>query len=191
MNLDLFIGIVAAAWLLIIGSWKIVLLSFIAVVISPKLLEALQFIFALLPAFIALKVRNNRSFNWLSYLCSFISTSIGALIMSVWGILIYASFIKQASTQTILPLYILSYFMATIPFARIASKQAPPCFCLILNLWFQIAYLLLLVILSFIVMSSLKATVILFLIMQIPVLINLCSYIIENESESKYLRLVK
>lgn len=179
--LNLFGGIISGIWLLVIGNWKLVALSFLIGMIAPGILGFLM----LLPGIFAapaIAIQNNKSLKWLVYILMFASMFLNVLIMCIWGIIVFSYITYNADMKTFIPLYLLSYVVATSPFAYMASKEPADSAGHIYNFWFQVAYLLLIIIITLIGLSAVQALVVLLVIMLVPIIINFYIYL----SEQKY-----
>ena len=123
----------------------------------------------------AMAIQNNKHLTWLSYVLAFISMFLNTLIMCIWGILVLGYFAGNADVKTFIPLYLLSYVVATGPFAYMASKEPPASAGHIYNFWFQAAYLL------FIEIPIFYALIILLLVMIAPIIMNFYMYRCEQK----------
>ena len=124
MFLNMFSGIIAGIWLIIIGKWAPV-----GVAITAALVSSFAIGFAMLPAMIfsipAAKMLNKGT-GLIGYLLFFCSSVYVFGVLWYWSTFIfgiYASYVGSDGTGVI-PLMLMAYSVATAPVGHLASKES-------------------------------------------------------------------
>ncbi|QDR80198.1 MFS transporter [Sporomusa termitida] len=124
MILNMFGGIIAGIWLIIIGKWAPV-----GIAIATALVSSFVIGFAMLPAMIfsipAAKMINKGT-GFIGYFLFFCSSVYVFGVLWYWSIFIfgvYVSYIGPGGTG-IIPLMIMAYSVATAPVGHLASKES-------------------------------------------------------------------
>ena len=140
--LNWFGGIASLVWLLILGEWGLIgygILSilgagiFLSIVLMPALLFA---------APSAAFERKNIKIG--AYFFALLSEIYTIGVLSIWCIAIFVYHISQATPDSIFPVLVWSYSVATGPIVWLASKdlQSGDQYAMVSTFFIQIAYLL-------------------------------------------------
>jgi hypothetical protein len=108
---------VGAAWLVILGRWKIVLLGFFAALLGGIIIGLLTHPFFWLQALAAYTVKNGRTLRRqivsvqllaVSYICY-------AVVFAGWGLLVFAIILRAVPENEIIPAFFLAFSVGVWP----------------------------------------------------------------------------
>ncbi len=140
--INMFGGIVSGIWLAILGEWGLIGYGILALILSGMgigLAMMPGMIFAA-PAVIMLEKGNKLG----GYFFGFLSSLYTIIVLVAWCILVLIFHTKQASHESIIPVLIWSYGIATGPIAWLAQKDLKSGneYAMVSTFFIQIAYLL-------------------------------------------------
>lgn len=123
MFLNFFGGIVGGIWLLIIGGWRLVLLAFFIILISPYIFGLIYLI--LTPLILLTTYFANKKKTILMMIFAFINMIATSIVNLTWVIWVM-SMVLQLHDQglPLIPLILGGYAVATGPFTYMASKES-------------------------------------------------------------------
>lgn len=123
MFLNFFGGIVGGIWLLIIGGWRLVLLAFFVILISPYIFGLIYLILS--PLVLLATYFANKKKALLMMVFAFVNMLATSIINLTWVIWVI-SVALQLNDQglPLLPLVLGGYAVATGPFTYMASKES-------------------------------------------------------------------
>lgn len=148
--LNMLGGIVSGIWLIFIGEWRMLLLG-VAIIVGGNLIASI----ALMPGMVltvpgmALH-ESGGARKSLAYPLLFGGILWIYLVMSAWAIGAFIIFMRSADSRSWIPLLIWSYGVATAQWTYMAQKETDSSdFSVFAVMFLQIAYLVLMVMVSF------------------------------------------
>lgn len=181
MILNFFGGIISGIWLAILGEWSIIGYGIVgllggAFIISLAMLPGMILIF---PATIMLEKSN----KFIGYIFGFLASAYTMFVVSAWCILVLIYFTNHATSDSIIPVLIWSYGIATGPINYMAQKemQAGNQYGGIAAFFIQICYILSVLAMLFIGIELLHVLIIFGVFMSISLIIQfITAYMIEQ-----------
>lgn len=137
--LNMFGGFVSGIWLAILGEWGLIGYGILALFVSSLLIGLAMgpgLIFAA-PAAILLEKGNKIG----GYFFGLLSTIYMVGVLTAWCILVLIYYTKHAETDSLIPVLIWSYGIATGPILWLAQKDRNE-FAVITAFFIQVAYIL-------------------------------------------------
>ncbi len=169
--LNVFGGIVSGIWLIILGKWGIIGFGIVALFISGIGLGI-----ALMPGMLfsgpaAMLHEKGNKIGF--YFFGFLSALYTILVLTIWCILVLYFFVKQANTNSIIPVLLWSYGVAVGPIAWMAQKemQGGNEYSMIATFFIQVAYLVSIIAILFFRVTLIDVIVLFSLIMLIGLII--------------------
>lgn len=140
--LNIFGGIVSGIWLAILGEWSLIGFGVLAFFVSGMLVGLAMtpgLIFAM-PAAAMLEKGNKIG----GFIFGFLGTLYTVGVLTAWCVLVLVYCIKQANAESIIPVLIWSYGIATGPIIWLAQKdlQTGSIYAMITTFFIEIAYVL-------------------------------------------------
>ena len=182
--INIFGAIVSDIWLAILGEWGIIGYGIAALFVSGIGLGIAMMPGLLLAAPAAALQEKGKMFGF--YMFGFLSALYTIAILTVWCIAILLFFTKQANADSIIPILIWSYGVATAPIAWMAQKemQGGNEFSMISTFFAQVAYILVIIAILLFRVSLLDVTILFGVVMFFGLLIQFrIASQIERESE--------
>ncbi len=164
-------GIVSGIWLAILGEWGIIGYGIAALFVSGIGLGIAMAPGLLLAAPAAALHERGNKFGF--YVFGFLSALYTIAVLSVWCIVVLFFFTKQANADSIIPILIWSYGVATGPIAWMAQKemQGGNEYSMISTFFAQVAYILVIIAILLFRVSLLDVTVIFGIVMFIGLIV--------------------
>lgn len=122
--LNIFGGIVAGIWLMILGEWSVLISGVVAFLLSNWILA-----FALLPSLglTVAAISGLEKGRKLQFVVSaFLSNLYVVILMVVWCVGVLYYYVSNATPSSLVPIVIWSYGIATGPWSYMASKEGQP-----------------------------------------------------------------
>lgn len=164
-------GIVSGIWLAILGEWGIIGYGIAALFVSGIGLGLAMVPGLLLAAPAAALLEKGNKFGF--YFFGFLSALYTIAVLTVWCIAVLFFFTKQANADSIIPILIWSYGVATGPIAWMAQNemQGGNEYSMISTFFAQAAYILVIIAILFFRVSLLDVTVLFGVVMFIGLII--------------------
>lgn len=157
--INIFGGVISGIWLSILGEWAMIGYGLLALIISGMgislaLIPGLLFV---APAAVMLEKGN----KVIGYLLGFLGSLYTITVLVGWCVLVLVFCMRQTNNESIIPILIWSYGIATGPIIWMAQKelQGGNEYAMISTFFIQIAYLLTILGILFIGMSLLNVIV--------------------------------
>ena len=169
-------GIISGIWLAILGEWGLIGYGLLALIISSFIIGI-----ALIPAMIfaapsiALIEKGHKFIGYIIGMLGMIYT-IG--ILSAWCLVVLITYMREATPDSIIPVLIWSYGVATGPISYMAQKemQSGNEFSGITTFFLQIAYIITILAILFIRINFFDVLVIFGVVMTVAIIIQ--SYLV-------------
>lgn len=185
--LNLFGGIVSCIWLAILGEWRLIGYGILALLVSSMglgLAMAPGLIFAG-PAAVMLEKGNKIC----GYFFGLISTIYKDAVLTAWCILILIYYTKHVDSDSIIPVLIWSYGIATGPIVWLAQKdlQSGNEYAMITTFFIEVAYILTILAILLVEVSLLNILVLFGVVMSIGLIVQFSiAYLTEKSSPGRY-----
>ncbi len=184
--INIFGGIVSGIWLAVLGEWGLIGFGILALMVSGMglgLAMAPGLVFAAPAAALLEKGKNIPG-----YFFGFLSTLYIFAVLVGWCILVLIYYTKQANPDSIIPILIWSYGIATGPIAWLAQKdmQSGSEYAMVATFFIQIAYLLTVIGILFVGMSLINVIVLFSIVMSVGMVVQFSMAYLIEQSKSYY-----
>ena len=184
--LNMFGGIVSGIWLAILGEWGIIGYGILALMVSGiglGLAMAPGLIFAG-PAAVMLEKGHKLG----GYFFGLLSTIYTVGVLSAWCIFVLIYFTKQANADSIIPILIWSYGVATGPIVWLAQKelQSGNEYAMITTFFIEVAYIITILAILFTNVSILNVMYIFGIVMCIGLIVQFSAAYLVQKSQVYY-----
>lgn len=184
--LNIFGDIVSGIWLAILGEWGLIGYGILALLISGMgigLAMAPGLLFAV-PAAAMLEKGNKIG----GYFFGLLSTIYTVGILTAWCILVLVYYTKQANADSIIPVLIWSYGIATGPIVWLAQKdlQSGNEYAMITTFFIEVAYILTILAILFVGVSLLNVVVLFGVVMSIGLVVQFSVAYFSEKSQAYY-----
>ncbi len=175
-------GIVSVIWLAILGEWSLIGYGVIAIMFSGMLLG-----FAILPSMLLAApavAMMEKNIKIGVYFFGLLSTIYTFGVLSAWCIIVLLYYTNQATADTIIPVLIWSYSVATAPIMWLAQKdlQSGNEHAMMSTFFIEVAYILSIVGILFVEVSPIDIMVLFAVIMSIGMIMQFSlAFTIEKE----------
>lgn len=171
--INTFGGIVAGIWLAILGEWGIIGYGIAAMFVSGIGLGLAMAPGLLLTAPAASLYERGNKIG--SYFFGFLSALYTIAVLTVWCIAVLYFFVKQANADSIVPVLIWSYGVATGPIGWLAQKemQSGNEYSMISTFFAQVAYLLVIIAVYFFRSSLLDVIIVFGIVMAVGLIVQI------------------
>ena len=141
--LNMLGGLIAGIWLAILGNWSVIGYGLLALFISSFILglAMLPGLLFAAPALALHQTRHKIGF----YFFSFLGASYTMAVLTAWCMAVLFLLVRQAESNSIIPILLWSYGIATGPIAWMARKEMQSGsgeYSMISTLFSQVAYVL-------------------------------------------------
>ena len=139
--LNMFGGVVAVVWLAILGEWSLIVFGIIGFFVGRYLIIAL-----LLPAALILSPGAyflRRGIMSGTYFFGFLGALYCTAVLTVWSLFVLDFFVQQVLPQSLFPILLWSYIIATAPILWLAKKDIQDSGgdqTIVITIFIQIAY---------------------------------------------------
>lgn len=170
--INMFGSVASGIWLAILGEWGIIGYGILALAVAGW-----GIILAMIPGIVfeaPATIMIEKDIKFGGYLFGFLSCLYVMGVLVTWCVLVLIYYIKQANHDSMIPMLIWSYGIATGPIAWLAKKalQSDDEYALLVASWFiQVAYLLTILGILFAGMSLLNALILFGVIMAIGLVV--------------------
>ncbi len=181
--INMFGGIVSGIWLAILGEWSLIGYGLLALMVSGiaiSLAIAPSLLFAVPAAAMFEKGHKIRG----AFL-GFLGTLYTVGILTAWCILVLVYYTKQANAESIIPVLIWSYGIATGPIVWLATKdlQSGNDYAMLTTFFIEIAYILTILGILFIGVSLLDVIILFGIIMFVGMVVQFSmAYLVEQSN---------
>lgn len=184
--LNMFGGIVSGIWLAILGEWGLIGYGILALIVSGMglgLAMAPGLIFAG-PAAILLEKGNKIG----GYFFGLLSTIYTVGVLTAWCILVLIFCTEHASTDSLIPVLIWSYGIATSPIVWLAKKdlQSGNENAMITTFFIQVAYILTIFAILLVGVSVLNVLILFGVVMAIGLAVQFSVAYLAEKSQAYY-----
>ncbi len=184
--LNMFGGIVSGIWLAILGEWGLIGYGILALLISGMgigLAMAPGLIFAG-PAAVMLEKGNKIG----GYFFGLLSTIYTVGVLTAWCILVLIYYTKHADADSIIPVLIWSYGIATGPIVWLAQKdlQSGNEYAMITTFFIEVAYILTILAILLVGVSLLNVLVLFGVVMSIGLIVQFSVAYLAEKSQAYY-----
>ena len=184
--LNMFGGIISGIWLAILGEWGLIGYGILALFVSGMglgLAMAPGLIFAA-PAAAMLEKGNKVG----GYFFGLLSTIYTVGILTAWCILVLVYYTKHADSNSIIPLLVWSYGVATGPIVWLAKKelQSGNEYAMLTTFFIELAYILAILAILLVGVSLLDVIVLFGVIMSIGLVVQFSVAFLSDQSKSYY-----
>ena len=184
--LNMFGGIISGIWLAILGEWGLIGYGILALLVSGMgigFAMAPGLLFAA-PAVAMLEKGNKIG----AYFFGLLSTTYTVGILTTWCILVLVYYTKQANADSIIPVLIWSYGVATGPIVWLAQKdlQSGNEYAMITTFFIEVAYILTILAILFVGVSLLNVVVLFGVVMSIGLIAQFSVAYLAEKSQAHY-----
>ena len=184
--LNMFGGIISGIWLAILGEWGLIGYGILALFVSGMglgLAMAPGLIFAA-PA--AAMLEKGNKVGW--YFFGLLSTIYTVGILTAWCILVLVYYTKYADSNSIIPVLIWSYGIATGPIVWLAQKdlQSGNEYAMITTFFIEVAYILTILAILLVGVSLLNVLVLFGVVMSIGLIVQFSVAYLAEKSRAYY-----
>ena len=180
---NMFGGIVSGIWLAILGEWGLIGYGLLALMVSGMAIGLAMAPGLLFAAPAAAMLEKGHKIG--GFFFGFLSTLYTVGILTAWCILVLVYYTKQANADSIIPILIWSYGIATGPIVWLAQKdlQSGNEYAMITTFFIEIAYILTILGILFVGVSLLDVIVLFGVIMLVGMVVQFSmAYLVEQSS---------
>lgn len=184
--INMFGGIVSGIWLAILGEWGLIGYGILALIVSGMVIGLAMMPGMIFAAPAAVMLEKGNKFG--GYFFGFLSSLYTIGVLVAWCVLVLIYYTKQANHDSIIPVLIWSYGIATGPITWLAQKdlQGGNEYAMVSTFFIQVAYLLTILGILFIGMSLLNVLVLFGVIMAIGLIVQFSMAYLTEQSQSYY-----
>lgn len=184
--INMFGGIISGIWLAILGEWSLIGSGILALLVSGMglgLAMAPGLVFSG-PAIVMLEKGNKIG----GYLFGLLSTIYTVGILTAWCIFVLVYFTKRANADSIIPVLLWSYGIATSPIIWLAQKdlQSGNEYAMITTFFVEVAYILTILAILFVGVSLLNVLVLFGVVMSIGLIVQFSTAYLDEKSQTYY-----
>ena len=181
--INMFGGIVSGIWLAILGEWGLIGYGILALIVSGMGIGLAMMPGLIFAAPAAVMLEKGNKFG--GYIFGFLGSLYTIGVLVAWCVLVLIYYTKQANHDSLIPILIWSYGIATGPITWLAQKdlQGGNQYAMVSTFFIQVAYLLTILGILFFGMSLLNVLILFGVIMSICLFLQFSvAYLIEKSN---------